>query len=288
MATLIPDVERELWRALEQGSLVLHYQPIVDLNDATLGAAEALLRWRRDTGVVTAAVFLPDIEDPALIGAISAFTFEEAARQATTWQRRFPSWIFPVTVNVGVDEFTDELVDRVVELRTRHALPPGALAVDVSEPVLLADVEHAGARVAALKRAGVQVFVDDFGTTHAPSTSAAVVAPRTTDELLTSIVALEGLAIDVLKVDRELVDRCFVSEHEVRVIEGLVKVAHLSGFRILAEGVETGDEAESLRRSGFDLAQGYYFQRPHGPGHIDRLLHDLADAREAFAAPRAR
>jgi EAL domain-containing protein (putative c-di-GMP-specific phosphodiesterase class I) len=291
VTTRIPDVERELWRALEQRSLTLHYQPIVDLHDATLGAAEALLRWRRDEGLVTAAAFLPDVADPALAQAISAFSLAAAAAQAATWRRRFPSWIFPVTVNVSANEFTDDLVDRVAHLRARHDLPSGALGVDLSEPLLLADaadVAGAAARAVALKAAGAQIFVDDFGTTHARRAADAVTVTRSTDELLTSVVALESFPIDVVKVDRELVERCFGGSQEARVIEGIVKVSHLAGFRILAEGVETGDEAETLRRSGFDLAQGYYFQRPHGPGHIDRLLHDLADAREAFSAPRPR
>jgi EAL domain-containing protein (putative c-di-GMP-specific phosphodiesterase class I) len=81
-----------------------------------------------------------------------------------------------------------------------------------------------------------------------------------------------------------LIGRCFADSREAMIIEGIVKLSHLFGFRVLAEGVESGDEAERLRQSGFDLGQGYYFQRPHGPGHIDRLLHDLADARKAFAS----
>jgi len=290
-----PDLERRLWTALDERALVLHYQPVVGLHDATLAAAEALLRWRHGTELVSAGAFLPHITDPDLVRAVSTFTFEEAARQAATWQRRFPTWIFPVTVNVGIVEFTDDLVERIGSLRARHGLPSGALGIDVSEPLLLADAghagpghagpEHTGARIAAIKQAGAQVFVDDFGTTHTNRDDAPVT--RSTEELLRSLVALERFRIDVLKVDREVVDRCFASaSHDVDVVRSLVKVAHLSGFRILAEGVETGDEAESLRQIGFDLAQGYYFQRPHDPGHIDRLLHDLADAREAFATQR--
>ncbi|MET0628476.1 MAG: EAL domain-containing protein [Acidimicrobiia bacterium] len=288
LSTPVLDVEGEVREALVSGALLLHYQPVVDLHDASLGGVEALLRWRHETGVISAGAFLPQVHDPELRRAISAFVFDEAARQAATWRRRFESWIFPVSVNIAPDEFTDELVDRVIALRTDHALPPGSLAVDVSEPVLLVDAEGVQERVQALKRAGAQIIVDDFGTTHAPMGSDTVELPtRTTDELLSSIVALEVLPIDVLKVDRELIDRCFEGERrDAQVVQGIVKLAHLFGIRVLAEGVESGDEAERLRHDGFDLAQGYYFQRPHGPGHIDRLLHDLADARQAFTAAR--
>ncbi|HEX5586738.1 MAG TPA: cyclic diguanylate phosphodiesterase [Acidimicrobiia bacterium] len=299
MSTPFPDVEGELRQALVSGGLLLHYQPVVDLHDASLGGVEALLRWRHEGDVIAAGTFLPHVHDPELRHAISLFVFDEAARQAATWRRRFATWIFPVSVNVAPDEFDDALVDRVIELRTKHALPPGAIALDVSEPVLLVAVEAARARVEALKRAGAQIVVDDFGTTHArPGDSqagqerfgadASELPIRTTDELLSSVVALEAFPIDVLKVDRQLIDRCFDGERESQVVQGIVKLVHLFGIRVLAEGVESGDEAERLRHAGFDLAQGYYFQRPHGPGHIDRLLHDLADAREAFAARSAR
>ena len=107
---------------------------------------------------------------------------------------------------------------------------------------------------------------------------------RTRDELLHSLAALEALPVDVVKVDRELIGRSFADTVDVGVVETIVKLAHQLGFRLLAEGVETGDEAEWLRQAGFDLGQGYYFQRPHGLGHIDRLLLDLAEARQAFAA----
>ena len=288
MTTAVPDVESELRHSLTAGRLELHYQPIVDLNDATLGGAEALLRWRRDAGVVAAGAFLPYVRDPALRAEISAFVVDEAARQAAIWRSRFAHWIFPVSVNVAADEFTDDLVERIVAVRAQHGLPRGSLAIEVAEPLLLADEAVGRARVAALKEAGAQIVVDDFGATRTEGGPADELSERSTDQLLTSVMALEPFTIDVLKIDREIVERCFRGDRDTAVIGGLVRVGHLLGHRVLAEGVETGDEAEALRCVGFDLAQGYYFQRPHGPGHIDRLLHDLADARAAFAARHPR
>ncbi len=273
------DVEHEVRRALEQGALTVLYQPVVDLNDATLGGVEALLRWRHAAGVRDAGTFLPAVQDRALLGAIADFVFGEAAHQAAEWRRRFDAWRFPVSVNVAPSDFRGALVERVCALRDQYTLAPGALAVDISEPVLLDDIDRSRELVAALKQAGVQVVVDDFGSTHLCAERG-----RTSEELMRSLVALEELPVDVVKVDRALVDRAFADPHEATIIEGIVKLAHHFGFRLLAEGVESGDEAEHLRRVGFDLGQGYWFQRPHGPGHIDRLLHDLADARRSFAA----
>jgi EAL domain-containing protein (putative c-di-GMP-specific phosphodiesterase class I) len=274
------DVEPGLRRALEQGALTVLYQPVVDLHDATLGGVEALLRWRHQAGVLAAGAFLPAVEDRALLEAIADFVFAEAAQQAAEWRRRFEAWLFPVSVNVAPSDFRGALVDRVCALRERYGLAPGALAVDLSEPVLLDDVDRSGALVAGLKQAGAQIVVDDFGSTHSRTDA----HDRTADELMRSLVALEALPIDVVKVDRALIVRAFADPSEATLIEGTVKLAHRCGFRLLAEGVESGDEAERLRQAGFDLGQGYYFQRPHGAGHIDRLLHDLADARQAFAA----
>jgi diguanylate cyclase len=285
MVSPFPDVEGELGRALGQGALTLVYQPVVDLNDATLGGVEAFLRWRHETGLLPAGAFLPEVRDRTLLDAIADFVFDEAAQQAATWRRRFESWLFPVSVNVAPSDFGDPLVERISTLRAQYALAPGALALDISEPVLLADVERNRELVSALKHVGSQIVVDDFGTTHTRAADrGALEEGRSSDELMLSLVALEAFPVDVVKVDRELIGRCFADVREAKLIEGIVKLAHLFGFRLLAEGVESGDEAERLRQGGFDLGQGYYFQRPHGPGHIDRLLHDLADAREAFAS----
>jgi EAL domain-containing protein (putative c-di-GMP-specific phosphodiesterase class I) len=274
-------VEAALWRALDDGHLELVYQPVVDLNDASIGGVEALLRWRRDGAMVTAGAFLPAVRDALLFDAISAFVFQEAAQQAATWRRRFESWLFPVSVNVAPADFTDVLVARVSSLRSAHGLPHGALALEVSEPLLLHEPDVSRPRIAALKDAGAQIVVDDFGVTHGAM-------EPTGDELMQSVQALEPFSIDVVKVDRTLIDRSLAHPHEAAILAAVVKLAHVFGFRVLAEGVESGDEAERLRRSGYDLGQGYYFQRPHGPGHIDRLLHDLASAREAFTTPPGR
>lgn len=279
----LPGTEVELRRALDDGALELVYQPVVNLHDATIGGVEALLRWRRPDGLLSAGTFLPDVHDPELLDAVTRFVFDTAAEQAATWRRRFESWWFPVSVNLAATDFTAELVEQVVSVRERHELPIGAIALDISEPVLLADPETSRQRCRALKQAGAQIVIDDFGVTHAT----AVVdheAVDATEALMLSLAALDGFSIDVVKVDRALLEACFADEGNTAVIQAIVKRAHLMGFRALAEGVETGDEAEWLREVGFDLGQGYYFQRPHGPGHIDRLLHDLADARAAFSS----
>lgn len=284
MVSRSPHVEREVRRALEQGALVLVYQPMVDLNDATLGGVEALLRWRSTDGLVPAAAFLPAVRDAQLLGAIADVVFDEAARQAAEWRRRFEAWRFPVAVNVARSDFDGGLVDRFAALRARYELPPGALAVDVSEGVLLGDDDH-GALLRSIKDAGVQVVVDDFGSTSGDVTDPEPRADdRTTDDLMRSLVALEDFPVDVVKVDGALIDRCVGDARESELLESIVKLAHRFGFRLLAEAVESADEAERLRRIGFDLGQGHHFQRPHGPGHIDRRLHELADAREAFAS----
>ena len=278
------DVEVELRDALQRGALELLYQPVVDLHDATIGAVESLLRWRHERGLIAAGLFLPEVTDPALYGAIADFAFEQAAQQLATWRSRFDTWLFPVSVNVAAADFDARLVHRVVEVRTRHGLPPGAIAIDITEPVLLADIDHSRALAVDLKAAGAQIVVDDFGTTRGGVARAPDDPVRSPDDLMHSLAALEALPVDVLKVDRDLIGRSFADTLDVQVVDGIVRLAHLYGFRLLAEGVETGDEAEWLRQAGFDLGQGYYFQRPHGPGHIDRLLIDLADARRAFAS----
>ena len=287
MATRIPDVERALWDAVEQRTLELHYQPIVNLHDATLGAAEALLRWRRDSAVVSRGERSSrDVLDPELVVRDLGVHVRGGGAPGGDLAAALPELDLP-----GHGERGDRRVHRRAR-RPRRRAPRAPRA-----PVRRARRRRVGAacssttatrsraRVAALKAAGAQVFVDDFGTTHADRRSDASTVTRSTDELLTSVVALESLA-DRRPEGRPRARRPLLRRRARRP-------GHPGDREGGAPRRASGSSPKASRRAtrprrsddrGFDLAQGYYFQRPHGPGHIDRLLHDLADARQAFAA----
>ena len=190
----------------------------------------------------------------------------EAAQQLATWRRRFDSWRFPVSVNVSAADFDERLVHRIVDLAPRYGSRPGRCAIDIAEPELMRDPQRGRALVV-----GSRMPVRRSSSTTSgpacrcrPETRTTAAHPRRAAALA---AALEALPVDVVKVDRELSAAARSPTPSTWAVEINVKLAHQLGFRLLAEGVETGDEAEWLRQAGFDLGQGYYFQRPHGPGH---------------------
>jgi len=278
----------ELARALDRNELVLAYQPIIDLNDGTFGGVEALLRWNHPTrGLLWPADFLGSVSDVDTWSRIGGYVIDAAARQAATWRSQLPGRAFPVAVNVSGSHFEgDDLVVQLAHAQRTHDLEPGTLALEVREPELFGDVARNRARVESLRHLGALVVVDDFGTSYVSATDGDADAPQSdtwqvgaTDGLLLSLVALEDFSVDIIAIDRRLLERLFTGARDAALVQAVVRLAHRFGFRVLAEGVETASEADQLRRAGCDLAQGYYFHRPQPPEYIEILLREARDAR---------
>jgi EAL domain-containing protein (putative c-di-GMP-specific phosphodiesterase class I) len=288
MTSVFPDVHEELQRALDRNELVLAYQPIIDLHDGTLGGVEALLRWNHPTrGLLWPGDFLAAVEGSDVSTRLGNYVIDEAAGQAAAWRSRTPGRALPVAVNVSGSHFeSDDLVVQLAHAQRLNDLEPGALALEVSERSLFRDVDRNRARIESLKHLGAQIVVDDFGTAYATATDAGADIPEpgtwtigATDGLLLSLVTLEEFSVDVIAIDRRLLERLFTGAGDAALVHAVVRLAHRFGFRVLAEGVETASEADQLRRCGCDLAQGYYFHRPQSPEYIEILLREARDAR---------
>ena len=285
---VFPEAQEELQRALAQDELVLAYQPIVDLNDGTLGGVEALLRWNHPTrGLLWPGDFLGAIHETELWTTLGCYVIDEAARQAAIWRSRTPGRALPVAINVSGSHFeADDLLVSLAHAQRENDLEPGALALEISERTLFADIGRNRARIESLKHLGAQIVVDDFGTAYATATVSDTSAPEpgtwrigATDGLLLSLVALEEFSVDVIAIDRRLLERLFTGAGDAALVHAVVRLAHRFGFRVLAEGVEAASEADQLRRCGCDFAQGYYFHRPQSPEYIEILLREARDAR---------
>jgi diguanylate cyclase len=286
MTPVFPDAQQELQRALDRNELLLAYQPIVDLHDGTVGGVEALLRWNHPThGLLWPSDFLGAVEQTEMGDGLGGFVIDEAARQAAAWRSHTTGVALTVAVNVSRKHFeADDLVVQFAHAQREHDLEPGALALEVSERTLFADITRNRARLESLKHLGAQIVVDDFGTAYANATEAdapdsADVRVGDTDGLLLSLVALEEFSVDVIAIDRRLLERLFTGARDAALVHAVVRLAHQFGFRVLAEGVESAAEAEQLRRCGCDLAQGYYFHRPQSPEYIEILLREAREAR---------
>jgi EAL domain-containing protein (putative c-di-GMP-specific phosphodiesterase class I) len=225
----------------------------------------------------------------------------DAARWAAHWRAEFPE--HPITVAVNLSERDLEasnLAAHLANVLRAHDLAPGALALEVGESALYANLERARSSLLAFRDLGVQVFVDDFGTAYSSvvssletmPASAVYVLPESVgalkgeayDGILMSLASIESLPIDAIKIDRRFVQRLFAGEREAALVESVIRLSHRLGFRVQAEGVEHEIEAARLREIGCDLAQGYYFHRPQTREYVDVLLREAAAAREVAGA----
>jgi len=274
--------------------------------DGAVCGAEALLRWEHPhLGLMWPGEFLDAVHGSELGTQPLRWVLNEAPGQAAEWRTRFPEQPIWVSVNVvGQDFVSDGLLRDVAEFLHANQLDAGALALEVKERDVFDDPEgFVRERLETIKRAGIGVLVDDFGNGYAALMSTleswppnvtkvypqllAQVATQAYDATVAGMNGLRGWPIDVLKLDRTLLDRLF-SDHEAEPpVDGLLHLARSLGLRTLATSIESPAEARQLYQLGCDLAQGYYFHRPQTPDYIDVLLAEQAHTSPAGASSSA-
>ena len=231
-------------RALELGELVVHYQPIVDLQTGDVGKAEALIRWQRSPGVlVPPGDFLPLIESSALMVDIDRFVRRTALTQVAVWRSSGGPSV--VTVNVTARELmTEDFADDVLSCLDDVDLPGDALVLEIVESSLDGEITTAVAALERLRARGVRIAVDDFGTGYS------------------SLSRLTRLPLDILKIDRSFVEQVSGHSSGAPVIQAILGLATALGLDVVAEGVELVSQADFLRSVGCRSAQGYLYGRP--------------------------
>jgi diguanylate cyclase (GGDEF)-like protein len=238
-------IRNGLRKALEEGQLILYYQPQIDLNTGRVFGAEALIRWQHpEWGLVPPGRFIPIAEESGLIVQIGDWVIEEACRQARRWlDMGFPP--LTVAVNLSALQFRRGVVEQVVAGALAQAqLPAHQLELELTESVLISDVESVEARLRALKALGVKLAIDDFGTGYS------------------SLSYLKRFSVDKLKIDQSFVRDLERHPHEVAIVRAIIQMANGLGLSTIAEGVETLQVTQSLRALGCQEAQGYWFAKP--------------------------
>jgi EAL domain-containing protein (putative c-di-GMP-specific phosphodiesterase class I) len=236
-----------MYAAAGLGQLVLHYQPIVRLDDRTVVAAEALLRWQHpDRGWLPPSEFMQLAEDSGAIVDLGRWVLQQACRDAAAWERRGAAEDWRgVGVNLSRRQLdSPTLVDDVAAALRESGLPPHQLTLEITETALAEDVTHAIAVMERLLDLGVGLAMDDFGTGYS------------------SLADLQRMPIDVLKIDRAFVEGIARSEEEWALTSAVVGLATSLGKRTLAEGIEEPAQLAHLRSLGCELGQGYLFARP--------------------------
>ncbi len=237
------DLERRFARAHEAGELSLAYQPIVDLRTHRVVAAEALLRWQDQDGIVTGAEeFVPLAEGFGSIVTIGAWALREATRQAARWAHAGSP--IEVSVNVSARQLTDDGLVPVVHRALRESgLAPHRLCLEITESVLLADDEVAPQVLAHLRQLGVRLAIDDFGTGYS------------------GLSYLRRLPVDQIKIDQSFL-RASARPGDPALLAGVVGLGRDLGLTVTVEGVETREQVLILRELRADRGQGYLFARP--------------------------
>ena len=249
-------IEQQLQRALENGELRLFYQPAVDLSSGTLVGAEALVRWEHpERGLLTPDKFLHVAEETGLIVPMGAWVVEEACRRLAAWRARPEGAALRLSMNLGARELTHpDAVTTVLGAVRRSGLDPSALTIEVTESTAMADRDTGFRALRDLSGEGVRVAIDDFGTGYS------------------SLDQLRRMPVDVVKVDRSFVSRMSDDPTDRELVAAVVGMARALNLLVVAEGIETEEQAAVLRELGCGFGQGFLYARPLPADELDRLL----------------
>jgi len=239
-------LQSELRPAIDDGQLVLHYQPMVEAGTGRIASVEALVRWQHPRhGLLTPAAFLPAAERSDVIIGLTDRVLADAIAQAARWHRRGRR--MPVAVNLPAPVLArDRIIGVIAGLLARHDLPAASLIVEITESAVMTRPEHSAELLQRLRAMGVRVAMDDFGVGN------------------TSLALLTRLPLDELKLDRVFVHRIHRAPDRA-IVEAVARMAKGLRLTLVAEGVEDEPTAAILTETGFDVLQGYHFGRPVPP-----------------------
>lgn len=252
------NMESALRHALERKEFQLYYQPIFSLSDGSLVGFEALLRWQHaDFGLVHPVDFIPLLEETGLIIPVGKWVLHEACRQWSEWEARFGAQV-SMAVNLSTLQFHyGHLFEDVEQVIREQGIPPSRLYLEVTESMMMRDVDKGADVMHAIAKLGVSFAIDDFGTGYS------------------SLSYLTSLPVNTLKIDRSFVKDVPTHEGSSKVTQSIVALGQSLGLRTIAEGVETEMQARFLRDHQCDLVQGFLFGTPRPASECDAYFNSV-------------
>jgi PAS domain S-box-containing protein len=249
-------IEKRLLQALDQKNLKVLYQPQIDVYSGKVTAVEALVRWEdEEIGVVKPDELIPIAEETGLINNIGSFMLEKACEQALLWKKA--GYDLKVSINSSVREFRDKnMAKSILEMITKTGCPANLLQIEITEKFAL-EAEAATSiaqQMRKLENEGISFVLDDFGTGYG------------------SFRYMQILPIDTLKIDQTFTNSLLKSEKSQKLMHGMVQLGKSMELKVVAEGVETAEQADLLITYGCDAIQGYYISKPVTPEEIELLL----------------
>jgi diguanylate cyclase (GGDEF)-like protein/PAS domain S-box-containing protein len=233
-------LETDLRSAILRDELFLHYQPVVSALTGAVVCCEALLRWRRNGRIVSPAEFIPIAEETGLMNPIGEWVIREACKEAASW----PDGL-GIAINLSPVQFRSPgLLPSVIQALATSGLDPKRLELEITESVMMTDDRNTGLTLRGLRRLGVRVALDDFGIGHS------------------SLSYLHRFRFDKIKIDRSFVSSIGSDPVNGAIVRAVIRLGEELGIAIVAEGVETDEQADALRAENCHLFQGYLFGRP--------------------------
>ncbi|MDR3412459.1 MAG: EAL domain-containing protein [Formivibrio sp.] len=250
------EMEAGLRNALTSGEFMLHYQAQVDANNALIGA-EALLRWQpHGQAMISPADFIPVAENSGLIVPIGCWVLDTACDQLAAWAHNPTTRNLVLAVNISAGQFRQpDFIDHIRSALQRSGAHPTRLKLELTESLLLEEVEKVIKTMMALKEIGIRFAIDDFGTGYS------------------SLAYLKRLPLDQLKIDQSFVRDIAIDADDRAIVQAIISLASSLGLHVIAEGVETEAQRDFLAAHGCQAYQGYLFGRPAPADQIDKLIH---------------
>jgi EAL domain-containing protein (putative c-di-GMP-specific phosphodiesterase class I) len=240
-------IESDLHRALENQEFVLHYQPIISLETATLTGFEALIRWQHPTkGFIFPVDFIPIAEETGFIIPLGMWILKEACQQLRAWHLAFPERSALIMgVNLASKQLRDPgFIERLDLVVAETGLEGSALKLELTESMLVDNIESVLQTLASIRSRDIQLSIDDFGTGYS------------------SLSYLPRFPINTLKIDRSFVNQMTLDAENLEIVRAITTLAHSIGIDVVAEGIETTQQLDLLQTLGCGFGQGYLFAKP--------------------------
>jgi diguanylate cyclase (GGDEF)-like protein/PAS domain S-box-containing protein len=254
-------IEQELQRALEQGELRLYFQPSVDLSTGQVVGAEALVRWEHpQRGLIVPDRFLHVAEETGLIVPLGEWVVRETCQRLAGWQARPETAHLHLSVNLSARELTHpDVVSSVLGCVRESGIDPRSLTIEVTESTAMADGDTGFRALRDLSSEGIRVAIDDFGTGYS------------------SLEQLRRMPVDIVKVDRSFVGGMAADSTDREIVAAVVGMGRALKLCVVAEGIETPEQADALRDLGCDIGQGYLYAKPLSAEAMDELAQSRRD-----------
>lgn len=260
-AVKLLQMQSDLRQAIDRGELFVEYQPIVSLESFKITGFEALARWKHeDQGLIPPNQFIPVAEETGLIIPIGNWILRKACAQMREWQKLYPSETpLTISVNISGKEFAQpDLIQQIEQVLEETNLDPRTLRLEITESVVVENVEAATGMLKRLRMLGVGLSIDDFGTGYS------------------SLSSLHRFPISTLKIDASFVSRMNGQDENTEIVRTIMSLAGNLGMDVTAEGVETLEQVTKLRTFGCEKGQGFFFSRPLGVKDAENLLTETA------------